>query len=402
MRTLSSFLLFAALLAGPVVLAEEPSPRFFGAPPGALAKTKARLATGDKTLQPALKKLVEEADGEFKLAPPSVMQKAKPAPSGDKHDYFSTAPYFWPDPEKKDGLPYIRKDGKVNPESHNEASDSPRQSRMSHAAETLALAYYFTGKEVYAEKAARLLRVWFLDAETKMNPNFNFAQAVPGVNNGRGTGMIESRGLALAADAASLLVGSKHWSQSDHDALVAWMRAFLEWTQTSKNGQDEHNAKNNHGSFYDMQVAHFALFVGQTNLAKQIIESAKERRIAVQFKPDGSQPLELTRADSFGYSRFNLQALFALSTLGEHVGADVWHYKTTGGADLRKGLDFLLPYAEDLDKPWPYEHSKKNSRSLNVILRPAYAVYGDERYLKLIKKSRDSESQRDILFFPAK
>jgi hypothetical protein len=235
-----------------------------------------------------------------------------------------------------------------------------------------------------------------------MNPHFNYAQAVLGVNSGRGTGMIESRNLTGAADAAGLLEGSKHWTQSDAEGLKAWMRAFVNWAQTSKNGQDEHNAKNNHGSFYDMQIAHLALYTGQTNLAKTIVESARQRRIAVQIQPGGSQPLELARADSFGYSRFNVQALFGLATLGEYVGVDLWHYQTAEGGSLRKALDFLMPYAEDTSKPWPYEHDKKPNRSLSPVLRAAWAVFGDDRYLTLLKKSPENDSQIECLLFPGK
>jgi hypothetical protein len=394
-------LLLPVLLAVPGrVWGEEAPPRVFSVAPGALAKTKARLAAGDKSLRPALDRLLAEAAKDLKAKPISVTEKPKAPPSGDKHDYFSTAIYFWPDPTKPDGLPYIRRDGQKNPESHNRNSDSPRLAQTASHAETLALAFYLTGDESYAEHAARLLRVFFLDAETRMRPNFNYAQAVPGLNSGRGRGMIESRSLTSVADAAGLLAGSKHWSKADASGMTEWLGAFLDWAQTSDNGKEEQAAENNHGTFYDVQVAHLALFTGQTNLARQIIEAAKAGRIATQIKPDGSQPHELQRADSFGYSGFNLEALFALATLGEHIGVDLWHFKTADGAGIRSALDFLLPYVEQPDKEWPYDHGKKSVRSLSPLLRQAYAVYGDERYLRALRKSGERDSQREVLFFP--
>ena len=375
-------------------------PRVFGLRPGVLSKARERLATNDPAIASARVKLLADADKALQLKPLSVMDKPKAGASGDRHDYFSTAPYFWPDPAKKDGLPYIRKDGQRNPESQNEFSDSPRLAQLSNASHTLALAYYFTGREAYAEQAALLLRTWFLDPATRMNPNFNRAQAIPGVTPGRGIGMIESRNFTAVADAAGLLARSTHWTSANQKGLVDWMRAFIEWAQTSKNGRDEAAAKNNHGTYYDEQIAHLALFTGQTNLARSLIESAKETRLAAQIKPDGSQPLELARADAFGYSRFNLQAFFALATLGEHAGVDLWHFKSPEGASLRQALDFLMPYVEQPDKEWPYDHGKKQNRSLGTLPWEAYAVYGDARHLKVLRKIPGYEQQREALFYP--
>ena len=86
---------------------------------------------------------------------------------------------------------------------------------MAGAVETLAIAYYFTGEERYAERAALLIRVWFLDPATKMNPHFRYAQAIPGHNDGRGAGLIESRHFIKVVDAAGLLGGSRAWTDKD-------------------------------------------------------------------------------------------------------------------------------------------------------------------------------------------
>ena len=309
----------------------------------ALEKAKARVARDDPAVRAAFAQLLADAEKALAVKPPSVLKKPQTPPSGDRHDYMSQAPYFWPDPAKKDGLPYLRKDGQRNPESHDEHSDAPRMGRVGGSALPLALARYFTGKADYAEHAAKLLRVWYLDPATRMNPNFNFAQAVPGVNTGRGTGMIESRSSIPAMDAVGLLAGSPSWTKANADGMKTWMRAFLEWAQTSDNGKSEAAARNNHGSFYDEQIVSLALFLGRDDLAKQTLEAVKTKRIAVQIQPDGSQPLELDRADSFGYSRFNIEALAHLATLGAHAGVDLWHYETKDGAGLRQAIDFLLP-----------------------------------------------------------
>ena len=288
--------------------ADGPGPVFFAVRPGALAEAKTRLAAHDPALETALAALVKAADKALKLPPASVMDKGKIPPSGDKHDYLSQAPYFWPDPKKPDGLPYIRHDGKVNPESRDETFDHDRLGKMAGNVETLALAYYFTGKETYARHAAEALRVWFLDPATHMNPSLQFAQAVPGVNTGRGTGILEGRSVSVAADAAQLLDGSAAWTPADRSAFKAWLESYLNWLLTSRNGQAEAAARNNHGTFYDVQAMELALVLGKTGLAKNIAETAKSKRIALQIEPDGRQPMELARTASFGYSHFNPKA----------------------------------------------------------------------------------------------
>ncbi len=266
--------------------------------------------------------------------PFSVMDKTAVPPSGDKHDYLSQAPYWWPDPSKPNGLPYIRKDGVRNPEI-NGITDHTNMDHVASDSQTLALAWYFTGDEQYAARAALLLRTWFLDPATRMNPNLNFGQYVPGVNDGRGTGIIETRGLSSAVDAVGLLAGSKNWADADQKGMERWFSDFAKWLRESKNGKDEAEAANNHGTFYDLQVADFALFAHQDGLAKTLLTESRIKRIAAQIEPDGRQPLETDRTRGISYSVMNLNGLFLLATVGDRVGVNFWTYQGNGGKSIR-------------------------------------------------------------------
>ena len=170
------------------------------------------------------------------------MTKQAVPPSGDKHDYMSQAPYFWRNPKTVDGFPYIRRDGERNPEI-KKYPDHDLMDKMVGAVEQLSLGYYFTGRQEYADKAGEILRLWFIDAKTKMNPNLEFAQAIPGLNTGRGIGIIETRGLARVVDSIGLLEGSRSWSKTDQKGLENWFGSYLKWLTDSKNGRDEGEAK---------------------------------------------------------------------------------------------------------------------------------------------------------------
>jgi hypothetical protein len=206
--------------------AGTPVPRVFLLEAGHLRMVREKMRGGDTHWAPALARLQEDAREALSAGPFSVVHKKIMPPSGDPHDYMSQAPYFWPNPGASNGLPYIRRDGEHNPDI-NKISDHRTLFEMSGAVETLALACYFTGDEAYAAKAKALLAAWFFDPATCMNPNMQYAQAILGVNTGRGIGLIEGRALAPVVDAVGLLAGSKAWTAEDQRQMQRWYAQFL-------------------------------------------------------------------------------------------------------------------------------------------------------------------------------
>ena len=323
--------------------------------------------------------LRKQADSLLEIKPMSVMEKTFTPVSGNKHDYMSQAPYFWYDSTKPNGLPYMRRDGVRNPEIYK-ITDRTYIGRLENASRILSFAWYFTGEKKYAEKAALLLRTWFLDSATKMNPHLEYGQAVPGVNTGRGIGIIETVALISIADAAGLLTTSPSWSPSDHRALQQWYSGYLNWLLTSKNGSDEHKEKNNHGTWYYAQAIDFALFTGDMTKAKQLAEESK-KRLDSQLTIEGRQPLETDRTNGLGYSTMNLRGWFTVATLAKKTGTDLWNYKTPQGVSLRTAFDWLLPYALG-EKKWEYQQiSKYNRTEVYPLLLQAYNQFKDQRYL---------------------
>jgi hypothetical protein len=396
---------FALTLLLPTRLAASPPsgglgsdpPRVFLLDPARLAASKAAIARKDPAVSAAWDALRADAEKALAVSRFSVVDKPVAPPSGDKHDYMSQAPYFWPDPGRPDGRPYIRKDGVRNPEI-DKITDHKAIDGLVANTPALGLAYYFSGDERYAEKAALLLRAFFLDPATRMTPHLQYAQFIPGVNTGRGIGLIETRGFTRVVDAVGLIAGSKAWRAEDDRGVRDWFAAFLTWMQESENGRDEAAANNNHGTYYDLQVVSFALFLDRRDLAVKVLARAKERRITVQIEPDGRQPLELARTNGWSYSTGNLDGLTELATLGDRAGVDLWRFATADGRSIRKAILFLTPYAFG-EKKWDFEQINAfNGSSLFGVLRRAASRYADAEFQAAAKRLPPmSSSERRIL-----
>jgi hypothetical protein len=337
----------------------------------------------------------------MRVGPFSVMDKKRVAPSGDKHDYVSMAPYWWPDSTKPSGLPYVQRDGEVNPQSRLD-SDSPQFAKMVDAVETLALASWFTGNEAYAQRAELLLRTWFLDKKTRMNPNLNYAQGIPGVVEGRGIGIIDTRDLARVVDAIGLIEDTRMWTEADQRGMVAWCRDFLTWLQTSKNGTDERDAKNNHGTWYDAQVASLALFVGDTALAQRTVAKSAARRFAEQVLPSGEHPLESARTRPLHYTLFNLEPFERLAEIGRQVGVDFWRWQAPTGATLQQSVRWVAQYADSTVKMPKADVMPVPPQEFLLPLRRAVQAFGDPVIAAAIAKlpAAVADTDRSRLLYP--
>jgi hypothetical protein len=352
-------------------------PKVFILRPDVIRQVRDSVRAGSSD-SPALGTIRRDAERSLKVEPVSVMEKTSVPPSGDKHDYMSLAPYWWPDPKSSNGLPYIRRDGERNPELAG-IPDHKNFDTVISSARKLALAYYLFGDERYAAKATDWLRTWFFDPRTRMNPSLQYAQAVKGRNDGRGTGLIETRAIGNVVDAVGLLAGSRSWTEADQAAMQDWCGKFLDWMLTSANGKDEAQAKNNHGTFYDVQVVALALFTGRKDLARSVADAAR-KRVETQVEPDGSQPLELARTKSFSYSAFNLVAFFDLARLAENTGVDLWSFHSKDGRSIRAALDYLLPYSTG-DRKWTRQQIEPiSAKELVPLLLEASMRYKAPEY----------------------
>ncbi|WP_298494055.1 alginate lyase family protein [uncultured Algibacter sp.] len=299
------------------------------------------------------KSLIEVANEALNEGPFSVTNKTQLPPSGDKRDYMSIGPYWWPDTKKPDGLPWIRRDGQVNPLTEGNNLDLTRKNKMFRNVYRLAMAHYFTGNKTYANKAIELLKVWFLDEKTKMNPNLDYAQAIPGKTIGRGIGIIEFIGVKELISTIDLLELNNAMNTSISEGLRLWLKDYLYWLQHSKNGLDEKKWPNNHGTWYDVQEVSILMFLHRFKEAKQVLEISAKDRIKSQIGADGTLPLELERTRSLHYTAYNLEAFTYLAYFGKQLNVDLWNYHPHKAGSIQDAYHFLDPYIIK-EKEWMY------------------------------------------------
>jgi hypothetical protein len=342
-----------------------------------LALSKQLLAEKDPVVTASLAALTKRADRALTTKPRSVTDKSFTPESGDKRDYVSIGPYWWPNPDTKSGLPYVRRDGERNPEAATDGFDSDRLVAMANDCRDLSLAYYFTGEGRYATQVAKVLRTWFLDSNTRMNPNLKYGQSIPGLVAGRGAGLIDTRHFVLVIDAAMLIEKSGALPADDMQALRKWFMEFTTWMNDSDIGQEEAASYNNHGLFYDAQMAAYYRFTGQNERARRVAFNSITLRIMGQIDKEGRMPHELERTRPFHYTTF---ALLAATQLARH--ADVIDAQAKGKPSASTGKCGHRTY----DCPLGYWNANVDGRSLRKAVKLVAKTVIDPSSWKLATK----------------
>ncbi|MDU1892179.1 MAG: alginate lyase family protein [Dysgonomonas sp.] len=305
-------------------------------------KEKARAVLNDV--------IVQNAEWAMQQEPLTVTASVCERSAGGIHDFYSEGDYWWPDTANLEG-PYIRRDGETNPD--NFVDHRLAMIRFSKVVGSLASAYITTGNGDYARHAFKHINAWFTDTTTMMNPNLLYAQAIKGITTGRGVGIIDTIHLMEVAQGIICMQNAEGVDKEKLQSIRKWFADYIAWLTTHKNGIDEMNAKNNHGTCWVMQVASFAKLTED----KDMIEFCKLRYKNVllpnQMADDGSFPLELSRTKPYGYALFNLDAMATICQILSTPEDNLWEYITDKGLNIRKGIDFMYPYIKD-KSAWTY------------------------------------------------
>ncbi|WP_426328660.1 alginate lyase family protein [Pedobacter sp. R-06] len=345
------------------------------------------------------KQILQEAKWALAQVPITVTAQNSPRSAGGKHDYFSEGDYWWPDPTNPKA-PYIQKDGLTNPD--NFVAHRHALIRFSKIIGALASAYKITGDEKYVKHALLHLKAWLVNAETLMNPNLLFAQAIQGRFTGRGIGIIDT--IQLMEVAQGVLV-MQHSKAADNEALAAikkWFADYLTWLTTHQYGKDEMNAENNHGTCWTMQVASFAKLTENKALLNFCRERYQTVHLPNQMAADGSFPRETKRTKPFGYSLFNLDAMATLCQILSDNETNLWAFQLADGRSIKKGIEYLYPFVNDKSL-WPFQKDVMHWENWPVaqpFLLFGANAYQNETWFKTWKKldhqPRDEEVIRNL------
>ena len=346
------------------------------------------------------KRILKAADAALSLAPITITKYRAQNSSGGPNDFFSNADYCWPDPTKANGLPYVTRDGESNPANFNEHRMAIRQLRDAVAA--LGAAYKLTGDDRYAQKAVELLKVFFLDPATRMNPHLEYAQAVLGCSPGRSYGIIDALHFIEIPSAITAMQKSPAFTPQLVADLKKWFADLCDWMITSKNGKQEATAKNNHAVAFWLQIACFSRFTGNETLLAECRKQFKEVFVPQQMAADGSFPLELKRTKPYGYSIFQLDNMTTLCQVLSTSEDNLWTFELPDGRGIRKAVAYLYPFLADKSK-WPLKPDVQAwagwpARQTNLLF--AGLALGEKPYLdlwqRLLPDPADPEVQRNI------
>ncbi|MEX0685506.1 MAG: alginate lyase family protein [Balneolales bacterium] len=359
------------------------------------------LSIEKKVFDDFQEELLNESRRMLTLEPISVVHKPEVSTDMDSRNYISMACYWWPDPDSDDQLPYIRKDGHVNPETRSNKSDLPKMIEMAKSVERLAISYDLSLDEAFAEKAIELLDYWFLNEQTAMLPHLEYAQMVKGLNSGRSYGIIDTWWLVRVIESIDLLKNSNHWTTDLERDLKKWFADYTDWLYHGDFGREEVRSKNNHGTWYDVQIVSFGYFSGNEHLAKRHLEEVSLHRIPRQIGYFGKQSLETRRPWPVHYSIYNLSGLIKLAEYGELLNVDIKNEKAFYSGNIENATHYLIDMVRQSDLSGIRDSIDLTDTEVMYLdlLAGAWRLYGNTGFLTELSRVYDDIDNAELSVF---
>lgn len=138
--------------------------------------------------------------------------------------------------------PYITKDGKVNPDVRTLKGPASINA-VSQYALYGSIAYAAKAESKYSQGVANAIDTFFLNPDSKMNPNMNYGQVVrgPGPDGQKGTftGILDLRGVVKIVNSIFVLKSgaSADWTNARDQAMHNWFMEYIMWLEESDIGK---------------------------------------------------------------------------------------------------------------------------------------------------------------------
>ena len=336
------------------------------------------------------------ADKAVEESPYTITKYSAPKTDGASvNDYYSDSPYWWPvdgDPT----APFLRRDGERNPDTFMDHKDEV--AKFYKGIMSMAFYSYFTNNSDYGKKANELLKVFFVDEATKMNPNLKYSQLIRNRTKRRGVGIIDGRRFAALTEAIILLKQNDQLDKKVFEGIKSWYSDLLIWLTTSYYGLDEKQRGNNHGTWWSAQVALSSNLLQNYDQIKLLDEHSKHYLLDNQIDKNARQPLEEARTKSLSYSTFNVTAHSYLNSIFIKNKIDNWNYINKNGATLINVVDYLIPFVVN-PSDWEIKQIGSLDNSNPLFLGFAGLQLNNMEYLKVYNELSNYRNRFDRTVF---
>ena len=193
---------------------------------------------------------------------------------------------------------------------------------MCDAVFTLGAASFLLDNAGLRQARRPLIHTWFLNPKTRMNPDLDYAQSVPGVNNGRGAGVVDGRVFVRAIQGMEFLAQTGDWDAKDQAAVHKWFEEYLHWLTHQQERHRREEERQQSRFVVGRPGGRRGQFRGNKPRRSNGLQFYRDHLLPRQIMPDGSAPREEMRARSLRLSSFNSGGV--LHDLPHRPGARRW------------------------------------------------------------------------------
>jgi hypothetical protein len=297
------------------------------------------------------------------------------------NNFTSLATYYHPNPDSATGFPYVRIDGERNVASR-ESSDNVYFGKFYSIFTPCCIVYRLTKSEDYSIKAIEALRTFFIDENTKMNPDLTYSGIVIGDSMEdiriRGA-IIDTNSLSILPDLMELLKPSPNWTMEIENGMVSWFESLVDWFKNNPRGVLQAGYSHNIKTSYVKQLCSYLCFCGKQDEAKAYLEENLKDLLSAQIDGDGKQVLEMERVKNKHYSNFNLTLLVDLATISNSLGVNVWDYEDAEGkGSIKKAMKYMCHYHLHPEEWTASDENSSNPAAVRKWLQAGSEIYDDQ------------------------